>query len=159
MVTALLFDFSRVFLFAKDRNYNGELNALHKSLSAKPGYKFFEHFMFNEELFNIVEQLKYKTDIFMFTSGIIQEAPEVQAKINGLFKEVFSANKLGLPKNDPNTYFDLVGRIGKPQEEIVFIDDSSKNILAAQEANLSTILYTGNLQLVNDLKHYLNFTI
>ena len=159
MITTLLFDFARVFLFAKDKNYKGELNALHKSLAVTPGYKFFDHFEFNEELLNITEKLKLKTDLYMFTSGVIQEVPEIQSKINNLFQEIFSAQKLGLFKNDPNAYLDIVGRIGKPQEEIIFIDDSSRNILAAQEANLQTILYTGNLQLVNELRQHINFII
>ena len=159
MVTTLLFDFARVFLFTKDKNYNGELNSLHGSLSATPGYKFFDHFTFNEELLDIVEKLKLKTELYMFTSGIIQEAHEVQIKINGLFKEVYSAEKLGLSKSDPLAYLQITNMMGKSQEEIIFIDDMSKNILAAQEANLTAILYTGNFQLINDLQKHINFTL
>ena len=159
MVTALLFDLARVFLFTKDKNYNGELNALHKNLLSKPEYKFHDHFVFNEELFDIAEKLKLKTELYMFTSGTIQEAPEVQIKINSLFKEIYSAEKLGFYKSDPLAYLRITGMMGKTQEEIVFIDDSSKNVLAAQEANLTAILYTGNFQLINDLQKHINFTL
>jgi len=159
MAATLLFDFSRVFLFAKDKNYKGELNVLYKSLISKPDYKFFDHFIFNEELFGIAERLKLKTDLFMFTSGIIQEAPEIQTRLNGLFREIYSANKLGYSKSDPLAYTNIAGKIGTAQEEIIFIDDMTKNILAAQEANLKTILYSGNLQLLGELSRLINFTM
>jgi hypothetical protein len=35
----------------------------------------------------------------------------------------------------------------------------TKNILAAQEANLKTILYSGNLQLLGELSRLINFTM
>ena len=159
MVNTLLFDLARVFLFAKDKNYKGELNSLHRSLSGKPGYKFSEYFYFNEELFSITEKLKFKTELYMFTSGTIQEVADVQYKINGFFKEVYSAQKLGLSKKDPNAYLEIVAKIGKPQEDIVFIDDTKENILAAQEANLTTILYAGNFQLIEELRNHINFTL
>jgi HAD superfamily hydrolase (TIGR01509 family) len=159
MISALLFDFARVFLFAKEKDYEGELNALHRQLSSSLDYKFFDHFEFNEELFGYVEQLKAKIDLYMFTSGTIQETPEVQIKIVDLFKEIFSAQKLCLSKTDPRAYIDIAASIGKAPEEILFIDDTPANILAAQEAHLSTILYSNNLQLMNDLKNFVNFTI
>ena len=159
MISALLFDFARVFLFAKDKNYKGELNALHKQLSPSPGYKFFDHFKFNEELLSYAEKLKTKVDLYMFTSGTIQETPEVQMKIVDLFKEIFSAQKLSLFKTDHGAYVDIATRMGKTPEEILFIDDAPSNILAAQEAQLSTILYSNNLQLMTELKNFINFTI
>lgn len=159
MTNTLLFDLARVFLFTKDKSYKGELNSLHRTLSGKPDYKFSDYFYFNEELFGITEKLKLKTELYMFTSGTIQEVPDVQYKINGFFKEVFSAEKLGLSKKDPNAYLEIVAKIGKPQEDIVFIDDARENILAAQEANLKTILYGGNFQLIQELKNHIKFTI
>lgn len=157
MINTLLFDLSRVFLFTKDKSYKGELNDLHNNLSHDPKYKFLDYFAFNEELFDIAQKLKLKTELYMFTSGIIQEVPEVQTRINGLFKEIYSAQKLGLSKSDPRAYLEITSIMGKAQEEIVFIDDSSKNVLAAQEASLPAILYTGNFQLINDLQKHINF--
>lgn len=159
MITTLLFDLSKVFLFCKDKNYTGELNALHRKLVSDPDYKFFDHFEFNEELLSFVDKLKEKIDVYMFTSGTIQDTPEVRMKIGNLFKDILSAEKLGLKKNDPASYFTLSERIGKPQEEILFIDDSPPNLIAAQESHMPTLLYTDNIQLMADLKNFVDFTV
>ena len=45
MITTLLFDFSNTLLFAKDKNYSGGLNKLHKELLAKEqNYNFWNNF-------------------------------------------------------------------------------------------------------------------
>lgn len=159
MITALLFDLSKVFLFAKDKSYTGELNSLHRQLNVDPNYKFFDHFEFNEELLGFVGKLKDKIDIYMFTSGTIQETPQVKMKIENLFKDIFSAEKLGIKKSDPESYITLAEQLGKSPEEILFVDDSPQNILAAQEANFQAVLYTNNLQFFEDIKNILNLTL
>jgi FMN phosphatase YigB (HAD superfamily) len=159
MITTLLFDLSKVFLFAKDKGYTGELNALHSKLKVDPNYKFFDHFEFNEELINYIKNFKENIDVYMFTSGTIQETPQVKMKIGNLFKDIFSAEKLNLPKTAPASYIALSEMIGKSPEEILFIDDSSENLTAAQKAQFSTILFTNNLQFVNDLKNFIDFTV
>ena len=70
-VTVLLFDFSRVLLFAKERGYTGLLNPLHARLMrCNKRYGFFDYFELNEELLKFLEKIKDKFDLFIFTAGL-----------------------------------------------------------------------------------------
>ena len=78
MITAIIFDFSRVLLFPKDKNYKGKLNALHRELSKKPDYDVLENFEFNDELLSYLDKIKNKIDLYVFTTGIIQDSPKIK---------------------------------------------------------------------------------
>jgi HAD superfamily hydrolase (TIGR01549 family) len=155
MITTLLFDFSRVLLFAKSTSYNGELNALHQELSLNPNYNFLNNFELNGELLSYLDSIKNKISLYIFTSGTIQNAPEIKDKIEKVFKKVFSAGDLGISKSDPDAYKLVAESLGINAEEILFIDDMEKNINAARKANLQTYLYQNNKDLVEEIESIL----
>ncbi len=137
-------DVSKVLLFTKDKTYTGTLNGLHKEMSQDPNYKFLEVFELNEELLQYYASLQDKLQLYIFTSETIQDAPEIAAQIQAVFKEIFSASKLNIIKKDKTAYQLLLTKINLSPEEVVFIDDSQDNIAAAQEAGLQTVLFTDN---------------
>lgn len=141
MIRAILFDFSRVLLFPKDVSYAEELNKLHRKLVGTNDYKFSDYFYFNQELIDYLRQMKDKYDLYMFTSGTIQETPEAAGKIAGIFKQIFSAEKMAVRKREASSYTFLAEKIGVPPAEILFVDDLSVNIEAAKQAGLATYLY------------------
>lgn len=141
MITTLLFDFSRVLLFPKDQDYQGELNVLHQQLFREVDYSFLDHFRLNEPLLTYLESVKDKVELYIFTSGSIQNAPEIKSRIDNVFRQVISAKEIGRSKKDPQAYSLVADKIGKSPDEILFIDDSAENIAAAREANLNTFLY------------------
>jgi hypothetical protein len=51
LIKAIVFDFSRVLLFAKDPGYKDDLNPLHrKLLEQDASYPFLDYFYLNQEL-------------------------------------------------------------------------------------------------------------
>ena len=156
MIKALLFDFSRVLLFSRDESYTGSLNEKHKSLSQENTYNLLDHFVLNDELLKYLDQIKEKVPLYIFTTDIIQDDPALKVKIDPIFKQIFSANKLGLSKQDPSSYQKLAVQISLPPEEILFIDDQAANVEIAKQAGLEAIQYQNNQQLTTKLDQILN---
>lgn len=140
----IIFDFSRVILFPKNQNYQESLNKLHKELSAKSDYKFTDNFKFNKELLDYLKQNKEKYELYIFTTGSIQNTPEVQERIKGIFRKIYTVNDLGSGKNLPETFYILAREIGKKPQEILFIDDTLENVEAAKKAGFKTIQYNND---------------
>jgi HAD superfamily hydrolase (TIGR01509 family) len=158
MNKVLLFDFSRVLLFAKDKTYTDDLNPLHKKLSSEDSnYNFLDYFELNEELLKFLETVKDKFNLYIFTSGSIQNAKEISSQLEKIFIKTFSAEELGVSKKDPNAYSLVVQKIGVTPEEVLFIDDSQTNIEAASSADLNTFLYKDNLSLITTINSLTSF--
>lgn len=138
---ALIFDFSRTILFPENENYLGELNALYKQEKDKPDFKFWDHFKLNSDLLEFLEQIKNKYSLYVFTSGSVQNSPEVAEKTTKLFKEVFSAKELGVDKKEQDAYKVLCEKVNINPEDCLFVDDSEANILAAGYSGMKTIHY------------------
>jgi len=151
----IVFDFSRVILFPKDQNYQGGLNKLHKDLSVKSDYKFLDNFKFNDELIKYLKLNKEKFELYIFTTGNIQNTPEVQRKIKGIFNKIYTVTDLGLGKESSKTFNILAQKIGKKPEDILFIDDTLQNVEAAKKAGLKTIQYNkDNKKLIQILERF-----
>ena len=152
MIKALLFDFSRVLLFPKEEKYTGKLNDLIAKVSQKLHFHFFDYFVFNAELLAYLENIKDRYDLYIFTTGAIQNELQVRRRVDAVFRKLYSAKKMGLSKKDPNSYKHIAHDLKLKPNEILFIDDALENIEAAQSANLKTIHYISNKQLLHDLE-------
>ncbi len=150
----LLFDFSRVILFPKEDNYSGSLNELYKVHKDELNFNFFSYFKLNDELISYLNSIKATTNLYMFTSDVIQDAPELQPTVISLFKEVFSASKMATSKTVPESYKMIAESLRLQIGEIVYIDDSEANIKTASSAGLHTIQYVSNENLFSKLKEY-----
>lgn len=156
MITTILSDFSRVILNPKDKSYEGTLNGLHKILSEKnKDYSFFEYFEFNDEILNLYRKLKPKYSMNVFTTGTIQNRPEVRRVIDLIFDNIYAAKDFNLDKKQSNSYVFIAGKLNKKPVEIIFIDDELKNINAAHEAGLYVIHYTNFEETAQNLQHML----
>lgn len=144
MIKAIVSDFSRVLLFPKDRTYQGTLNGLHKELAQKPGYNALDHFDLNIDLLDYYQSLKNKVKLYIFTSDIIQDAPEFQQYLQPVFTKIYSASKLNIDKKDISAYKKITAELELSTQEILYIDDNRKNIEAAETAGLKTLLYQNN---------------
>ncbi len=149
MVKALLFDFSFTLLFPKNKTYHGELNSLHRSYSQTPNYDFLANFELNEELITFLTEIKAKYKLFMFTSGTIQDAPEIKDKVDALFDKIFSAEEMMLSKKEPESYKKIAGLIDLPAEEILFVDDLERNVIAARLSGMEAYQYKDNKSVMN----------
>lgn len=151
MIKAIVSDFSRVLLFPKDKNYLDSLNALHKELFQKPGYNALDHFELNVELLNFYKSLKDKTPIYIFTSDSIQDTIEFQPYLQPVFKDILSAKKMNTDKKSSAAYELVATHLNLNPDEILYIDDSAENILAAKIAGLNTLLYEDLQKLTNQI--------
>lgn len=137
----------------KDKNYQGGLNLLHESLKSQKDYYFFEHFELNRELLDYLFKTKDKTPLFVFTKGTIQESGEIKEDVTRIFKQVYSTERTGLSKTDPESYKQIAKEIGVKPGEIFFTDDNKENIEAAEEAGLKVLQYKDNKSLFSALRN------
>lgn len=156
MIKAMVSDFSRVLLFPKDKNYLGSLNALHKNLSQNPNYNALDYFELNIQLLDLYKSLKEKTPVYIFTSDVIQDAPEFHSYLQPVFNGILSAKKMNIEKNAPKAYKLVAEHLNLNPDEILYIDDATENIQAAKTAGFNTLLYSDYTTLLNKVKEVLN---
>jgi HAD superfamily hydrolase (TIGR01509 family) len=154
MIRALVTDVSRVLLFPKDKNYTGSLNSLHKQLAEDPKYKLFDHFEVNTELLDFYTSLKDELTLYIFTSETIQDAPELQPYWR-VFAKIFSAQNMKTDKKDSLAYQMIAQDIQREPTEMLYIDDSIQNIDAANAADLQTIRYLDNKNVIAKIQEKL----
>lgn len=152
MIKAILSDFARVILFPKDKSYHGRLDELQAELNKKSeSHNFFDYFELNQELLDYFKSLKEKVSVNIFTSADTYKIPEVHQLLTPVFDSFFYSVELGVKKTDPVTYQMLAQKLNVKPEEVVFIDDEDKNIEAARQAGLKTVLYKDNQSLLAQL--------
>ncbi|MBI2552813.1 HAD-IA family hydrolase [Candidatus Uhrbacteria bacterium] len=159
MLKAFVSDFSRVLLSPKDDSYTEGLNALHKKLSAGGDYDFWSYFRLNQDLLAFFKTIGEHIDVYMFTTEYIQEHPALQPELSGVFRRVFSGARLGLKKNDAQSYRFIAKEIALKAGEILYMDDKQANLDAAKEAGMVVIHYQTNAQAKKDIAEALkNFS-
>ena len=157
MIKVCIFDLSRTLLFPADKNYSGSLNKLYRELKDKPDFRFSEHYCLDEEILKFAQELneKYKCDLCVFTSGSIQNDPAIKPRLDSIFKEIFSAEKLGVDKSELDAYIKLPELVGYKSDEIIYIDDMQENVEKARSAGLRAFTYTNVKNLREDIhKHF-----
>ena len=85
--------------------------------------------------------LKEKFSIYIFTSGTLQEHPQIAQRLNSFFENIFSAQRLGMSKVKPKDYSLLAEKLDLKPAEILLIDDNPVFIRAARQADLKTIRF------------------
>jgi FMN phosphatase YigB (HAD superfamily) len=150
---AIIFDFSKVFLFPKEPEYTGSLNAKNKELIEKYGsaYPFLEYFRLNEELLELATKLSKTFQMYVFTTDDIQDNPQVKPTLDKIFDRIFKARELGIAKTDSKAYETIAKTLGMSVEEIIYIDDTLENVEAAKQTGLYAIHYKNNEQLISEL--------
>ena len=152
MAPVLIFDFSRVVVFPKDKTYTGKLNPLHDQLSKQPGYSFFDHFELNLPLLGLLAGLKGRYHICLYTTGHIQNIREVQERLDEVFDKVYSVEQMPLAKDNTESYRYVARGLQRPPEEILYIDDTAANIEIARKAGMNVLVYKDNDQLFHDFQ-------
>ncbi len=142
MIKAIVSDFSRVILFPKDPKYDGSLNTLHKENLQLSGYNPLDCFELNIVLLDFYRSQVSKVNFYIFTTDSIQDAPEFKPFLEPIFTKIFSAQKMGVKKNDSDAYMLIARELACDPSEIIYIDDAIENIEAAKISGLKTILYS-----------------
>ncbi len=151
MIKVLLFDLSNTILFAKDKNYIGGLNALHNELQATiPNFVFLDHFELDFELLSMLQSLQSSYVIALFTSETIQDSPAIRPTLDKVFDPIISAQTIGFHKTNPEAYRHISEILNIQPNEMLFVDDSLKNIQAAAQAGCKTHRYQ-NVESLNEI--------
>lgn len=152
---ALITDVSKVLLFPKDKTYTGSLNALYKEKINEPNFKFFDYYELNTELLNFYKSLKPELKVYILTSDVIQDAPELQPFWVNVIDKIFSASQMSTNKSAPEAYQKVLSEINLLLSEAIYVDDSKENLNASIEVGLPSILYQNNNQAILDIKNML----
>ena len=139
-----------MILFAKNPSYKGRLNQLYREISPKP-YKFLDYYEFNEPLLNFLDDLKKKFKLVIFTTGIVQNDPVVIQRLGDIFSNIYSGKDMNIVKTDPTAYQLVLEKLGVGADEVVFIDDTQKNVEAAKAIGIEAIQYIDNSQIMREL--------
>lgn len=132
------------------------MSPLYARVSGEPGYKFSDHFEFNEQMLAFLQSIKDQYTLSVFTSGTMPEVAEVKEKFNSLFEKVYLGQDFSQGKGAPQPYLFIAGDLKKKPNEILFIDDIADNIDAAQEAGLNTLRFESNEQFFAQVHNLLN---
>jgi len=154
-INTLVFDFARVLLFPEDNKYPDKLNPLYKQLAQDSKFSFFENFKLNQELLDFLQKQAEKYELYIFTSGTIQDAPELADALS-IFKNIYSGEVMGLNKASPEAYRFLADSLQKKPDEILFVDDMLENIQAAKEVGFHTLHFQSNEQFFKDIENILS---
>jgi|APSaa5957512622_1039677.scaffolds.fasta_scaffold04663_6 HAD superfamily hydrolase (TIGR01549 family) len=141
MIKAIISDLSRVILFSKDKNYTGSLNSFHSEKLKDGDYNFWEYFELNGQLVKQYQELSKKCNLYIFTTQYIQEYPPIKTKLEKFIKKVFIANDIGFKKDQPEAFQYILDELQLQPEEIIYIDDLERNIIAAKSLSIKTIHY------------------
>lgn len=74
---------------------------------------------------------------------------------DALFDSFFSSHALGVAKPDPRFFLEITQRLGADPSEILFIDDTERNVVGARAAGLPAIRWTiaeGHERLVAEME-------
>ena len=108
----------------------------------------------NSELLAYISKIKkdgYKIGIFSnHTSALRAELKDLQ--IDHLFDEIIISGEIGIQKPQREAFEILFKKLNVLPQELVFIDDTSKNLQSAEQIGYNAILYTNNTQLKQNLE-------
>jgi len=92
--------------------------------------------------------------LFALSNWSAETFPLVRDKFEELnfFEEIFLSGEHKIAKPDERFYRAALQRIDIPTENLVFVDDSLRNVYASEKLGLRALLFTGADQLRSDLR-------
>jgi putative hydrolase of the HAD superfamily len=91
----------------------------------------------------LIESLRppYRIAVLSNAASDVEERIVNGMGIQHLFDEIVCSAVVGIAKPDHRVYHIAAKRLGLPLEECVFIDDSRRNVVAAQEVGMAAIQF------------------
>lgn len=107
----------------------------------------------NWELVSFIEELKQKYKLYILSDAfnLGWDNPHYLEVVK-LFDDVFNSYKTGFRKPDQGAYMNVLSKIEAKPEECIFIDDTLKNVEAAEKLGIRSYLYTDFKNLEEDLR-------
>lgn len=105
----------------------------------------------NKEITELIKKLREKFKVVCLTDTHSFHF-ETYTEYFDNFDEVFASFQIGSIKADKKIFEKVRKKLGLKPEELVFIDDSDKNIENARSLGINAIRFENNKQLIEDLK-------
>ncbi len=108
-------------------------------------------YILNIKLLHYLASIKTKFRVYLFTSGTAHTQPEISTSIRPYFDGFITSTELKMPKSFPDIYKVIANKLSVKPEEIIFIDDQQKNIIAANQVGVTTIQFMNTQQIITEL--------
>ena len=152
-IKVLLLDFSYTLCFPKTKEKVDSLSGLYsETLEKDSSSNALDNFILNRELLDYLQTLKISHKIYIFTSGLMHTDPIIAKILKPIFDGYITSVELKLPKSFPNAYKIIANKLGVNPDNILFIDDQQKNVVAAQTAGVQAVRYTNNNSVIQEIK-------
>ncbi len=107
----------------------------------------------NQELLTFLRPLKEQYQLSIFTNSFhILNTPSCHSAVSTLFHRIFFAKKLNWPKSEPESYLSVAKELKIEPSEMIFTDDATYNVLAAQQAGVTALHYQSNHELFEQVQ-------
>ncbi|MCF0207395.1 MAG: HAD family phosphatase [Bacteroidales bacterium] len=108
----------------------------------------------NEDIVAFIKELHSQYDLYLLSNNnplsskvFCDMMAEAGVPVDTFFKKHFFSFEMKMVKPSPEIYRKTIEGIGLAPEEILFIDDSTTNIAAAQDEGIRTILYKNGMDI------------
>ncbi len=114
----------------------------------------FSHTSLDKETVRLIKNLKKNYKVVCFTNHGREwfSNDKKRFKLNNLFDRIFTSYELKIAKPHKRSYLKVLKELKVKPEEVVYVDDLKRNIMAAKALKMNTFLFKGNL---NKFKKYL----
>lgn len=140
-IKLIIWDFSRTLLLPKDPENKGFLLDLYTNAKDIP---FKELFYINLELIRFIEGLDKSILPIIFTASTLQDNPDIYVVLAEVFFNIDTTDSIGYPKSDTRSYEEICKKYNVKPSEVLFIDDTEANIVAANQLGIRSMQYRGD---------------
>lgn len=115
------------------------------NVSKKLTKEYIEKIPIDKDIIDLAKKLKnsgYKVGILTSNSSLRMKRIVKHFKLKGIFKDIFVSAEVGLTKWEKEFFEKAVKQLKVSPEEIVFIDNSKRNLIEPKKMGMKTIFYT-----------------
>lgn len=116
-------------------------------------------FPIDKKVIDIIKKTKKNYTTVLFSNQIENWLEKVvdDNKLRSLFDYFINSYNIGFKKPDPKIFFEVLRITSSKPSEILFVDDSFKNIETAKQMGINTIQFENFKQFLFQYKKYIDF--
>jgi len=109
---------------------------------------------FNYSLVGLLSELKKNYKLGLLTNARSEWIRKIMEKYDfeKYFDSIIISSEVGHVKPEPEIFEEIIKLLGVSKSEALFVDDRIRNVAAAQELGIKSIIYVSNEKLMTDLK-------
>lgn len=97
----------------------------------------------DEQFHSFAEAYAEKVDMILLSNDVLEWSEFLTERygMNRYFRDKIVSGQIHMRKPEERIYAYVLERIGRPANECIFVDNSSKNLLAAEKFGINTVLF------------------